>query len=172
MLTCMTDFIQLVDDNNQPTRIGTKTEAWQTGLYHQIVRIILKDSHDNILLQKRGSTMEIYPNLWTDSASGHVDYGERPEVAATRELHEELGIITSLEYIDTFLTELMFEDKVINTFNIVFTGNWDSQNEITFNRIEVSDARWVNIDELRVDVRNSPATYTPYLMAILERYSL
>lgn len=168
----MASQIQIVDVHNQPICAGTKTEAWQLGLYHQIVRIILRDAQGNILLQKRGLTMEIYPNLWTDSASGHVDYGEEPEVAAARELREEIGVSAPLKYVDTFLTELLIRDKKVNTFNIVYIGEWSESSGVTIDKNEVSDVRWTSIGELRDDLQKHPEKYTPFLASILEKYLL
>ena len=46
---------------------------------------------NEILLAKRSSDRAFYPGVW-DIVGGHVEAGELPPDALTRELYEELGI--------------------------------------------------------------------------------
>ena len=48
-----------------------------------------------ILLQKRASVKKVFPNHWDVSVAGHVGAGEKIEVAAIREVHEEIGLSIS-----------------------------------------------------------------------------
>ncbi len=146
-------------------------EAWAKGLYHQIVRIILMDDADNIILQKRSSSMEVYPDKWTDSASGHVDYNESPDVAAHRELKEELGVVADLEYVDTFLTRLQIGDKTINTFNLVYKGQLNPSANIVIDTKEVSDFKRIKLSNLQTDIKAHEDAYTKYLIEIINRYA-
>jgi isopentenyldiphosphate isomerase len=88
----MAKDIQIVDENDEPIGATSSQEARDKGLYHRIARVILKDENGRILSQRRSATKSLYANLWTDSASGHVDEGESYEVAIKRELLEETGI--------------------------------------------------------------------------------
>ena len=45
-----------------------------------------------VLLEKRPADARVYPGL-LDTPGGHVDEGETPEAALSRELEEELGIV-------------------------------------------------------------------------------
>lgn len=166
----MNEPIQIVDTNNIPLRGGTKQEAWRSGLYHQIVRVVLRDKNGAILLQKRTPDMEIYPSRWTDSASGHVDAGEQPDAAAKRELREELGIVAPLRYVGTFLTEIVLGDKKVNTYNIVYFGSADTKTKIMHDVAEVAATKWLQPDELRAEIAKNPHAYTPYIAQILRDY--
>jgi len=166
----MNKKIQIVNTKNVPIGSGTMIDAWSKGLYHQIVRVILRDDNGNILLQKRGQTMEVYPNRWTDSASGHVDFNENPETAAERELYEELGLTAQLKFIGIFLTRFIIEDKKVNTYNLIFTGLIDSNATLNVDPIEVSDTRWFKIEKLKNGLLQNPETFTPYLARITEKY--
>jgi len=88
----MSGLIQIVDENDQPVGSATKQEAWDKGLIHRIVRIMLVNDKGEFLLQRRHPKKDIYPNCWDSSVAGHVDAGEDYDTAAKRELEEELGV--------------------------------------------------------------------------------
>lgn len=49
-----------------------------------------------VLLVHRRPDLAFYPNCW-DFPGGHVGHGESRSVALQRELHEELGILATIE---------------------------------------------------------------------------
>ncbi len=65
---------------------------------HLVVRVFaIHQKTRQYLLQKRGPHRSSYPNMFTDSASGHVDYREHFQFEhivqdAKRELQEEMGV--------------------------------------------------------------------------------
>jgi isopentenyl-diphosphate delta-isomerase len=73
----------------KPIGGSTRQEAWANGSYYRLVQIVLRDEDGNFLLQKRSSLKALFPNCWTNAASGHVDEGETYEISAPRELVEE-----------------------------------------------------------------------------------
>ena len=79
----------------------SRKEAHQKNITHLIVRFfimaITPENEFLYLVQKRGKTKESFPEYYTDSASGHVDYEKNLNLIkikknATRELEEEFGI--------------------------------------------------------------------------------
>ena len=62
------------------------------GEYGLAVRAIIFNDNNEILIQKRQSTKELFPNLWDLSCGGHVLSGESNRDAISRELSEELGL--------------------------------------------------------------------------------
>lgn len=69
------------------------------GLYHPVVHVWILDGKNNLLIQQRTKNMIVYPLHWDSSAAGHFDSGETKEKGAMRELKEELGLQTKLNYI-------------------------------------------------------------------------
>lgn len=93
-----------------------KSEAHQKGLYHQTVHIWFYTDDQRILLQKRASVKKVFPNHWDVSVAGHVGAGEKIEVAAIREVHEEIGLSIS----ENELTKIGFrKDEIVHPNGIL-----------------------------------------------------
>ncbi len=159
----MSERIQFVDNNDQIIGAGTREEAWANGYYQRLAIILLTDGQGNVLLQKRDHAKKIYPDRWTATASGHVDEGETYEIAAARELEEEMGIVAEVAYLGKFRTEEKLGEKDARMFNAVFTGTIARDTVITIEKKEVNEARWFNVRELQADLSLHPDAYTPSL---------
>lgn len=166
----MAEKIQIVDENDQPVKVATRDEAYANGWYYRLVRIILEDENGRLLLQKRSEQKKLYPGLWTDAASGHVDEGDTYETAAERELQEELGVNAKLEWVDRFLVEHADGIKNIKQFNGVFRGKIAADTPLTPQPEEVSDTRWVTIKELKEEIAEQLNNFTPGVRQVVERY--
>ena len=162
--------IQIVDENDKPISAATKQEAWAQGLYYRLVHIVIRDKAGNFLLQKRSMEKPLYPGLWTDAASGHVDEGESYEVAAHRELIEEIGIETLLKFEGKFLLQRQEDGKVINQFNGVFEGSIARETKLTLQPKEVSGVRWFTPEELHDKLANSPGDFTPAVLMVFKKF--
>jgi 16S rRNA (adenine1518-N6/adenine1519-N6)-dimethyltransferase len=91
-----TELFDVVDEADQLLHTLSRGEVHAQGLRHRAVHIFLRTERGEIFLQRRSPLKDKCPNLWDSSAAGHLDAGEDYEVAAVRELEEELGL-TGLE---------------------------------------------------------------------------
>ena len=157
--------IPIIIVNNAGDVVGTAPtprSPLQKGEYRLIARVMLQNSNGQFLLQKRAARMEVYPNCWDQSAAGHVDDGETVEMAAYRELKEELGLGgVKLEFIITFLNEdtLTVDGKSSPTFNYLYKGKFDGVvDDITIQESEVSEIKWYNRVEINELLKNKNET--------------
>jgi isopentenyl-diphosphate delta-isomerase type 1 len=88
--------LEIVDESNRVIGVRERAEIHRQGLWHRSVHIFIFNSRGEIYLQKRSPRKDQYPDHWDSSAAGHLIPGESPEIAAHRELGEELGIDTEL----------------------------------------------------------------------------
>ena len=49
------------------------------------------NAQGDVYLQKRPEWKDIQPGKWDTAVGGHIDYGETPEEALQREVHEAIG---------------------------------------------------------------------------------
>lgn len=166
----MSERIQFVNENDEPTGAGTREEAWSNGYFQRLVVVLLKDEEGNVLLQKRSESKKVYPGAWTATASGHVDEGETYEAAAARELKEEAGVETNLTYISKFLTKEIIGVKDVRMFNAVFLGVISHDLRTHVEEGEVTDLTWFTIKELTRQFESSPSMFTPALKETIRIY--
>lgn len=92
----MTDELFEIIDDATGEVIGTAPRKQCHGdptLIHRSVHVVVYSPDGmSILLQKRKMTKDIQPGKWDTAVGGHLMIGETYEVAALREMGEELGI--------------------------------------------------------------------------------
>lgn len=165
----MNEQVLIVNEHNTPIGHATKSEIWSKGLWHRVVRVIITTPNGCFLSQHRSKDMELYPDHWTDTASGHVDEGESDAAAARRELLEETGLDIPLHYSETFSFKDVFEDKKVNNFNVIYKGTVEDE-VIPGLHTEVQGFQWFTPWQLRWAVEKEAIMVTPTLLTILKRY--
>jgi 8-oxo-dGTP pyrophosphatase MutT (NUDIX family) len=88
----MAEYFDWVDRTDRIIGVAAREEAHRLKLYHRAVHLYARGSSGGLLLQKRSSSKDMEPGLWTLSCSGHVDRGETYLFAAIREMVEELNV--------------------------------------------------------------------------------
>ena len=145
---------EIIDEyNSRGEKIGVidKDIAHEKGLWHKSVHVWLINSNNEILLQYRCAEKKLYPNTWDCSFAGHIDAGESSIQAVQREGKEEIGIDVDLDKLTFILTnreKLKYESINSNEFVDIFILKQDFKlDEISFQKEEVSDAKYVSIEE-------------------------
>lgn len=101
----VTDPNELFDVCDEQDRVigqAPRGEVHARGLLHRAVHIFILNSRGELLLHRRSAQKDEYPLRITSSASGHLAVGEDYATAAVRELEEELGLSTPLEFAARF----------------------------------------------------------------------
>ena len=89
---------------------------------------------------------------------GHIEYGETPEEAILRELHEELGIIYNgpLEQVH------FWKDPAGDRILLGYKGQLDETAKMMLQRQEVAGVQWMTQGEVRKGLFNT-LTYKDFL---------
>jgi isopentenyl-diphosphate delta-isomerase type 1 len=86
------EWFDVVDEVDRVVGRATRVQAHAQGLRHRAIHVLLFDDQGQIYLQRRSWEKDKHPGCWDSSCSGHVDSGETYDLAAHRELGEELGL--------------------------------------------------------------------------------
>ena len=162
--------IAIVNEDDQIIGSASKQEAWDKGLLHRVVRIMIQNKEGKVLLQHRTPTKDIFPNCWDNSAAGHVDAGEEYDDAAYRELAEELGVSgIELHPIGSYRSEEIWKGHHFNRFTKCYVATMEKLPS-KLEKGKVDDVRWFTIDEVKRMVDEKPDAVTDGLRQVVERY--
>lgn len=114
----MDELVDILDSNGNFTgEVAMKSVAHRKGWFHSTVHIWLYTKDQTILVQQRGRNKDTHPLLWDVSVAGHIGAGEEIEIAAIREVEEEIGLDISknnLEKIGVFKSIQKHSNELID----------------------------------------------------------
>lgn len=135
-----TEYFDTVDRNGTVTGRASREECHSDpSLMHRAIHILITNSQDEILLQKRADSKKIQPGKWDTSVGGHAGAGESVIDAAERELEEELSIAADsvkLEKMYEYVWKSDVETELVATFHARYEGPVSVQEE------EITEARF------------------------------
>jgi len=148
------EFVDIWDEEGSPTgEKCTKQFAHEKGLFHPTVHVWFYTSEHNILMQKRGSKKQTYPNFWDVSVAGHISSGETIHQGAIREIKEEIGLTilhNDLEFITIRKNVNKFSSGIIDCeFQHVFLAKLTTKiDNLNIQKEEIDDVRLFSFDEI------------------------
>lgn len=166
------ELIEIVDEKGNFTgQIMDKEEAHDKNLLHNEVAIFIINDKRQVLLQKRSANKRFNPNKWALCA-GHVDKGETLEVAALREIKEEIGIDININNLIAF-GEREFSIKPSNshiTYFYYIKSNLN-ENEFTIQTEELSEVKWFDIEKIisMIKEKDNPTVFSEKRIPLFEK---
>lgn len=147
--------VVIVNENDKVIGAAPLAEAWEKGLIHRIVFVIVENSKGRVLLHKRAPGMRLFPGRW-DIAGGHVDVSPDYMESAKLELREEVGITgLGLAQLDRIYTEDPYDNGVCaRRFITIFRCRTDEAGEI--GQEEAVEIRWYTKEEVALLARDHP----------------
>ena len=143
------ELIKIVDEQGNFTgTIMDKEKAHNLNLFYWAVGIFVINNKKQVLLQKRGANKKIKPNMWAMCA-GHVKVDEQFEIAAVRELNEEIGLKVSqndLHLLESMEVQKTDKNSHLTRFYYVISNR--NEDEFTIQEEELSEVKWFNIDDV------------------------
>lgn len=143
------ELIKIVDEQGNFTgTIMDKEKAHNLNLFYWVVGIFVINNKKQVLLQKRGANKKIKPNMWAMCA-GHVKVDEQFEIAAVRELNEEIGLKVSqndLHLLESMEVQKTDKNSHLTRFYYVISNR--NEDEFKIQEEELSEVKWFNIDDV------------------------
>jgi len=156
-----------------------KSEAHRLGLWHASVHVWITNTKGEVLLQKRASNKDTFPNLWDVSVAGHLTFGDTPLKAALREVQEEIGITLDASCLEHIMsvrsiknpTPLITDREFHHIYIAVWKDAIPSIADFTLQQEEVAALRWISITALKQELKKKTIDFVPhekdYLEAVL-----
>ncbi len=138
------EIFPIVDENGSVIGSATRGVCHSGSmLLHPVVHLHVFNSKGEIFLQRRPDWKDIQPGKWDTAVGGHVDYGETPEDALRREVHEELGITNFVsEIVDKYVFESNRERELVYVSSTVY------DDEINPSAEELDGGRFWSMQEI------------------------
>ena len=162
------DKVVLVDKDDNEIGLSPKLEAHQKGLLHRAFSLFVFNSKGELLLQKRAINKYHSGGLWSNTCCSHPFPEEMIMSAATRRLFEEMGMDCELHPVFNFIYKAELDNGLTEyEFDHVIFGISNSLPLI--NHDEVSDWKYISIENLILDMDNNPNNYTEWLKICLKK---
>ena len=102
----MEEYFDILTENGEKTgQVKSRKEVHRCGDWHSAVHVWIINrykydlrhilplrSKGEVLIQKRASCKDSWPDLWDIGCAGHISAGDTSLDTACKELHEELGV--------------------------------------------------------------------------------
>jgi isopentenyl-diphosphate delta-isomerase len=160
----------LVDEEDDEIGVEEKMRAHSTDSpkLHRAFSVFIFNPEGMMLIQKRADSKYHSPGLWTNACCSHPRPGETTEEAAHRRLKEEMGFDTFISEAFEFIYKAEFDNGLTEwEYDHVFIGTHDG--DITPDPDEVGDHKWMDPEELRIDIDKNPDDYTPWFKLALKQ---
>ena len=152
------------------------------GKLHRAFSVLLFNNSGDLLIQKRAREKITFPSIWANSCCSHplhieseMNDIEGAKNAAKRKMEQELGIdpkeidLNKLNYITKMRYKARADEKWIEyEIDYIFAIKCDV--EITPNKIEIEDTKYVNPEELEKIFQDGKSRIGPWFRIIKENF--
>ena len=168
-------FDLLRDKPSSTGRRKLRKDVHRDGDWHCSAHVWLVDAQRRLIaVQKRSASKDTFPSRWDISAAGHIEVDCDPLTTAVRELAEELGIDNIEREAFKFGFICPAEQKGwggCNAYEHVYFVEVDSAScPMNVGGAEVTDVKWIAIEELEQKLRQRDDEYVPRVDAYIETF--
>lgn len=158
----------LVNENDEQIGLMPKLEAHEKALLHRAFSVFVFNKKGELLLQQRAAEKYHSPLLWTNTCCSHQRDGETNIEAGKRRLQEEMGFVTELEEVFSFIYKAPFDNGLTeHELDYVMVGVFEENPNI--NPKEVESFKWMPLEDVKNDIVTNPDLYTAWFKIIFEK---
>ena len=159
----------LVDVNDTPVGTMPKMEAHEKAVLHRAFSVFILNKEGQLMLQQRALHKYHSPGLWTNTCCSHQRVGESNLEAGARRLAEEMGFNTPLEELFSFIYKAPFDNGLTeHELDHVLLGYYQDVPRI--NKDEVAHWKWMDLDQVAMEIKSEPENYTAWFKIIFDRF--
>jgi len=161
--------VVLVNENNEQIGLMPKLEAHEKAVLHRAFSVFIFNDKGQLMLQQRAHHKYHSPGLWTNTCCSHQRDGESNIEAGVRRLEEEMGFTTTLKEVGSFIYKAPFDNGLTeHEYDHILTGYYNDKPII--NKEEVEDYKWMQLEDVKVDIALRPELYTEWFKIIFDKF--
>lgn len=161
--------VVLVNEKDEKIGLMPKQEAHVKGVLHRAFSVFIFNSKNELMLQQRAFEKYHTPGLWANTCCSHQRDGESSIEAGKRRLMEEMGFTTDLKETTTFIYKAPFDNGLTeHELDHILVGSYEADPQI--NPEEVASWKWMDLEDVREDIKNNPDIYTPWFKIIFDKF--
>jgi isopentenyldiphosphate isomerase len=138
----MPELMEVIDLTGRTIKVIPREEIIISNYRHKAAFVIVQNNKGEIYINQRKKNRKVYPLKWVVGAGGGVKAYESYEIAAKRELKEELGVVSEIEY----LFDFSFKSDQANYLARVYIAKYDG--EVVLNLKESEQGKWAPKEEI------------------------
>ncbi len=162
------ELFDVIDEQDHVIGQTTRFQAHHNpALLHRSIGILVFRGNE-VFLQKRSTTKDTLPGLWTCSVTGHVDSGEDWLQAAKRELTEEIGV--EAQHDPVLIHQSIFRYSYESEMMRFYRYDIDANATLTLDQSEIAEGKWFTVDQTFLTDQLPAMGITPCLKLIAEVY--
>ena len=164
----MEEQVVLVDEKDNPIGLMEKMEAHEKALLHRAFSVFIFNKKGELMLQQRAASKYHSPLLWTNTCCSHQRDGETNLEAGKRRLEEEMGFVTEIKEVFSFIYKAPFDNGLTeHELDHVMIGSYEDAPSI--NKEEVASYKWMTLIDVKNDIENNPQEYTAWFKIIFDK---
>jgi isopentenyl-diphosphate delta-isomerase len=135
---------------------------------HRAFSIFIINEKGEMLIHKRAGGKKTWPGFWTNACCSHPRKGETLVTATKRRLKEELAVFCPVTHLFSFRYSAEFDATYgENEIDHVFLGTYNGV--VKPDPKEIEEWKFVNLEELAIDVEARGEGYTPWFKKALPK---
>ncbi|MFL3660876.1 MAG: isopentenyl-diphosphate Delta-isomerase [Polaribacter sp.] len=161
----MQEHVILVDINDQKIGLMEKIEAHEKALLHRAFSVFIFNEKGELMLQQRAASKYHSPLLWTNTCCSHQRDGESNIKAGRRRLQEEMGFVTDITEVFSFIYKAPFDNGLTeHEFDHVMIGKYEGTPNL--NKEEAASYKWMPLADVKKSIEKNPEIYTEWFKII------
>lgn len=164
----MEELVVLVDKQDNQVGLMPKMEAHEKAVLHRAFSVFIFNDKGELMLQQRAAHKYHSPLLWTNTCCSHQRDGESNVKAGKRRLEEEMGFVTEVKEVFSFIYKAPFDNGLTeHELDHVMVGKFNGVPQI--NKDEVEAYKWMTLADVKSDIAQNPETYTEWFKIIFDK---
>ena len=137
------EILDLVDENNQVIGAAPRAKVRRENLLHRGVGILCWNSSGQLYVHQRTDSKDLFPSYFDVMVGGAVSSGEDYDIAAQREVEEELGM-TGVQ--PTYLLDYLYHGPENYSWIKLYEVTYDGP--IIWQASEVCWGTWMDFQQV------------------------